>query len=487
MGKNFSLFTPTLCSFVDWYERSEHVDKAEFTHEFGMNEWFFFRELIKLYIASMIINLDLSTFLRADFRSDSIIEKRCNLKYINLITYEGFNYFFGSKDDKKNAVWPKFKAIAKLIKDEDLNNDLMKVTVCADEYESKYVQAKDRRSRNLSVHYDRNPILVYNDMMELNEDNETKRACAFLAILEPLSFLISKYFKRHPRVLSEYFKLRQPYDLSTRELFNSFQDKTGELSAILNDEIIKFGKYLDKLIVSCNMPAHFALKLGLKAGFVKSFNPVVESVYPGLYLHFIFLDLACAIKAYLHSGYYFEKQLNLRRLRVVIYEGFKKIYGFTDSQESNSFWRKNIYNALQKSTDPTVADKLATIEDNLSQLREYKDIKDDKKREYTVHYRYKEVNNIIPIFHQLINSNPIVEMEKALRLLRLLPSIIKLNKASLEVVYNDFNVKVSSANKNTQTVIDSVISRIEDSNIDEEKKESIIESIKKIKQYLSFN
>ena len=484
MGRNFTQFTPLLCSFVDLYERLKQVDKTIFSDEFQLNELTLFSELIKLNIASMIINMDLSTFLRANFRSVSIIEKRCNLKYINVITNEGFKYFFGIKDDKKNAIWSKFKKNVKQIKDEDLNNDLLKVIACADEFESKYVQPKDSRSRNLSVHYDKNPVFVYNDIIRISENDEVKRANAFLAILEPLSFMISKYFNRNQDKLWKYFKSQKPYDLSLKEVINSFHDKSGELSIILDDEIIKFGKRIDKIIQSSVQPKLVASKLGLKSNFTKIFDPIVESIYPGLHLHFIFLDLACAIKAYLHAGYYFEKQMNLRRIRIALYEGFKKIYGFTSHQESNSFWRKSIYNMLHSSTDLAITSKLATVENRLNQLREYSDFKDDQKREYAVHYRYKEVDNMISIFHQLIDSNPVLEMDKAIQLLRLLPEILKLNNASLERVYKKFDRNISSVNNHTRAKIDNIISMVEAADIDEEMKKRTIESISEIKQYI---
>jgi hypothetical protein len=483
MGNNFKMFTPLLCSFVDVYEKLELIDNVKFPTE----DLLLCKELIKLNISLLLISMDLSTFLRANFKSASPTEKRFNLKYVNVITYEGFNYFFGLRNNKENALWSLLMKEAKQIDNKVLNDDILKVTACADEFENKYLQSSDLNSRNLSVHYDKNPILVYYDIVKLNEEDETKRAIAFLAILESLSFFIRKYFKQNEETLSKHLKSQEPYDLSIREIINSFQDKTGKLSTTLNDKIISFGQCLDKIISSCNKQKFIADKLELKDDFSNLFNSIIESIYPGLHLHFIYLDLACTIKAYLNSEYYFEKQMNLRRIRIVLYEGFKKIYGFTSNQEINSFWRKNIYNILYNSSDFTITSKLTTTENNLKQLREYSDLKDDKKRECSVHYRYKKSDNIIPIFHQLIDSNPIIEMDKALHMLNLLPTIIELNEISFQEVYKSVSDNISLSNSKTRETIDNIISMIEESKIEDKNKQLAIEQIKKIEEmYLSF-
>jgi hypothetical protein len=481
MGKNFDLFTPLLCSFVDLYERLVSIDKTNVNEEYQLNCVTICEELIKLKIASMIIVMDLSTFLRANFISDSPTEKRCNLKYINIITYEGFNYFFCSEDDTENSLWSNLKKVALQLDDKELNIDILKATSCAEEFKNKYINYSDIRSRNLSVHYDKDPIIVYENIIQLDEDYEVRRACSFFAIIKSLAYLISKHIDKYLGVLSKHLTTLQPYDLSIHEIVNSFEDASGNLFTTLNDKINYFGESLDKIIYSCNKPKLLIDKLKLDEQSADILKPVIKSFYPGIHLHFIYLDLACAIRAYLKSEYYLEKQMNLRRIRIVLYEGFKKIYGFTDSQESNSFWRADIYKTLKNSSVITITEKLSTVEDCLNHLREYRDFKDIKKREYSVHYRYKENDNIIPIFHLIIDNNPLLEIEKAIRLINILPSIIELNKISIEVIHRHQNEMISIDNRKTLDKIDKIISIIENSNVDEELKQTTIEQMKHIK------
>ena len=126
-----------------------------------------------------------------------------------------------------------------------------------------------------------------------------------------------------------------------------------------------------------------------------------------------------------------------------------------------------------------------TVEDSLNQLREYRDFNDDKKREYSIHYRHKEKSNIISIFHQLIDSNAILEMNKALNLLRLLPTIIELNNTSLQDVCKNKSDKICFENNQMLTKMDSIISMIEASNVDNNIKGETIAKIKALRKLLN--
>jgi len=482
IGHNFPIYTSSLCSFVDIYDRLEKINENKINKK-HINELRLWKELIKLNIASMIISLDLLTFLRANFKSASTTEKRCNLKYINVITIEGYKYFFGlKKDDKTNAIQLNISNIKTFLNDENLNIKINNILIHAEEFKNKYAQSIHIDSRNFSVHYDNKPIRVYDNIVQLDENIEVQKVSAFLAILEPLSSLTSEFIANNIESLKKLLKSLTPYDLSIKEIINSFRDKDNKLATKLNSQITEFGKCLDSIVTSCNMPQSIANKLMVGENFAKAFNPIIESTYLGIHLHFIYLDLACAIKAYLNSDFYLEKQMNLRRIRVVLYEGFKKIYGFKNNQESNSFWRKYIYNILQSSTDSTIISKLTATEKELIKLSEYQDLKDDQKREYSIHYRYKEKDNIIPIFNQLINANPILEMDKALRMIRLLPTILELNTSSLQVVYNIESDKIKSENYKTATKIDNLISMINSSCTNDQIKQDLIDSINKLKE-----
>lgn len=487
MGSNFLLFTPSLCSLVDIDERLEQVDETEIVDKDSISKLRLWKKLIRLNIASMIINLDLSTFIRADFRSASPIEQRCNLKYVNVITIEGYKYFFGiKKDDEVNAVWLKFKDIAKLIDDKDLNIDIINVETQSDEFRKKYANSIDISSRNFSIHYDNDPMRVYEYFKQLdNEDIEIRRASAFLSILVSISAMVDHYIKENADHLKFFLKTTTPYNLSINEILNSFTDKDRKLFNNLDKEIMSFGKRLDHIVTQCNMPKIVQEKLHLDDAFTERLQPLIKSTHLSLHIFFIYLDLASAIRAYLSSEYYFEKQLNLRRISIVVYEGFKHIYGFSDCDYSNSFWQQNISSILKESTNTNLTDSLIKIESELKELASDKGINNMQLRECSVHYRYKDRDNTLLLFHALVETHPLIEMCKSLKLLNILPELIKLNTGSIGVVYNSEHEKIKITNNQTMAKIDSLLTIVEQANIAPESKQKTIDSMNNIKRLLS--
>jgi hypothetical protein len=83
--------------------------------------------LLKLHEFSLITNFDISTFLRVNIRSSSNPGKRCNLKYMSVITFEGYSYLFGFEKDNTNAVWEIVKKLAEQINDEELIKDIVDI------------------------------------------------------------------------------------------------------------------------------------------------------------------------------------------------------------------------------------------------------------------------------------------------------------------------------------------------------------------------
>lgn len=486
MGSNFLFFTPSLCSLVDIDERLEQVDETELADEDSINNLRLWKKLIRLNIASLIINLDISNFLRADFRSASTIEQRCNLKYVNVITIEGYKYFFGiKKDDKNNAVWLKFKNIAKQINDKDLNIDIINVETQSKEFRNKYAKSIDIDSRNFSIHYDKDPIKVYENIKQLNnEDIEARRASAFLAILESMSAMMDQYIKKNIASLKIFIKSTTPYDLSGKEIFNSFPDKDGKIFNNLDEKIMSLGKRLDQIVAQCKMPKIVQEKLNLDDTFTERLQPLVKSIHPGLHILFIYLDLASAMRAYFSSEYYFEKQLNLRRINIVVYEGFKHLYGYTDSDHVKSFWQQNISSVLKESTNTSLIDSLTKIERELKELAADKGINNMQQRECFVHYRYKDRDNTLTLFHALVETHPLFEMYKALKLIQILPELIKLNTGSIGVVYNSEHEKIKLSNNQTVAQIDAFLTVVEQANMDPESKQKMIDNINKIKSRL---
>jgi len=478
MGSNFSLFVPHLCNCASSLECLEQLNENESKYGDTLSFW---KILLKLHIFSLTINLDLSTFLRADFRSTSNSEKRCNLKYVNVITIEGYSYLFGFGKDKNNSIWKTIKESTEQIDDEELTKYINDIEQLANKFEICHARREDRNNRNQSIHYDSDPLKVHNLLSQISEDTETIRTSAFLKILDDISVFTNKYIQKFqiPLIYSI-----DNYNIDIWERINHFPDENSKLFNELNEKLVHFAEQLDSIVAQCEIPKIAQEKLSLDDTFSESLQALVESIYPGIHMLYIYLDLACAIRAYLSSEFYFEKQLNLRRINIVVYEGFKHLYGYDNSDHLKSFWHRNISSILVDSPNTNLLDSLTKTERELKELAADSSINNEPLRECTVHYRYKDRDNVVTLFHALLKSNPLIEMNKSLKLLKLLPELLKINTESVSFKYNMEQEKIKSSNNKTLAQIDNTLSMIEQIKIDPERKQEMINNIKKLKNIL---
>ncbi len=465
VGSNFSCFVPLLCDCVSSLESIEqlNVRGSENRENNSLR-----KTLLKLQIFSLIINLDLSTFLRADFRTTSNSEKRCNLKYVNAITIEGYRYLFGFGKDKRNAFWNIIKNLAEQINDNEFIADVVGIEQRAKEFENIFAQREDRSKRNLTIHYDSDPIKVHNYLSQISEDKETIRTSAFLKILDDITIIIKKYIQKLqiPLICST-----NNYDIDIWEKINYFSDNNNKLFNELDEKLIHFAEQLDSIVAQCKTLRLVQEKLSFDNTFSAGLEPLIQTIYPGIHVLFIYLDLASALRAYLSSESYLEKQLNLRRINVVIYEGFKHLYGYNNSDYLHSFWHKNINEILKDSTNTTQLDTLANIEHDLKVLSSDNDINNTQLRECSIHYRYEERDNVISLFNALIKSNPLIEINKSLKILNILPKLLGLITDSVSFKYNIEQEKLQLSNNKTLALIDNILSMIEQTKIAPEKKQ----------------
>lgn len=488
MGKTIESVFPIMCDYISSLEDLSKIDIALIEEIDDVKTIELWKILLRLEIFRLLLAIQLSSFLRANFRAESNAEKRFNLKHIVVITIEGYRYLFGKKKDRSKAVWTKLLQLIVRINDEDLTTESIKLKCVAKDFEYQYMQGSDKDARNIFVHYDSDPLLVYDETSQLCEDYEAQRASAFLKILEVIAAFVYKITDKFKIPLICSFN---DFNIDLWQKINRFPDNEMKVQYAVGSAITSYSEKLDGIIKMCNMPKFFVEQFNsdktsiknfkLDNKFVERFKPIIESMYPSIHIHFIYLDLGCAIKAYLTSSHFIEKQINLMRINVVVYEGFGHIYGFEEIYRFNSFWYKYIYLPLKDSTDPIIIDKLTNAENVLKELSIDENINNPFLRELFVHLRYKERDNIIPLFHQLIESNPLVEMSKALKLLNIIPTLIELNSKSLT---NVGDVEIQRSNVESVKPIDNIISLVETISLNLESKQEIITIMNSIKTNL---
>lgn len=148
--------------------------------------------LLSLNIYFQYMSIELSSLQRACHRADLPAEKRYNIKYINCVILEGYKYLYGYK--RKKSLWiSKIKPLLAIIQEQEFEKDYKDLENQIIEFGENNIT--DHEQRNLSFHYDPEPISVYEMLTELSEETEAQRMIHFLDLLQNISFLYINILK----------------------------------------------------------------------------------------------------------------------------------------------------------------------------------------------------------------------------------------------------------------------------------------------------
>lgn len=407
----------------------------------------FWKALLKLNIYTLFVNLDINTIFRANFKSQSHTEKRSNLKYVNVITLEGYRYMFGYKRDTLNAVWIEvadaINQFAVKYNNNELTIDLDEIKSKADIFKQTYATQKDVDDRNLAIHYDMNPVNVwkYLDQIE-DEDYECKRLAAFLSYIESISRFICKWMLKYNIPLS---CIKANIDIVVKDIITNLKDEEDRMYEASGNALLTYADSIASMMREYDKAIEVVKKVSEQSNIEIDGIPEeqLESIYPGIQIAFLYIDLATASRAYLKSEHYVERILNLRRINVIVYEGFKKLYGFSEVQKSKSFWRKHICSILDNIGDEEISEKIDSIEEKLKTITQDPVINNFDLRGYSVHYRYEGEDNLIPLYNELLKFNMISELTKAKLMLDILPQLLEMTTRAMSHKNVEDNAKVS--------------------------------------------
>ena len=422
MGEDLKSLSPLL---YDSIKTSEELDKIDVSDKSEMekNSILFNKEFTNLYIYFLFLKLDISTIFRANLRAKTDTEKKANLKYINVITLEGYKYLFGFGKDKKKSFWVKLETTANALNNAELMRDLSEIEKKALDFESTHTKKIDANNRNTAIHYDINTFNVYSYLHQISEEYETNRILSFFSLLEIIKIFFEKWI-----LILNLSPIYCKSDKVINEKLNITPDNCNDLYNLTGDVIEFYANGVDHLMTKVKFYTSILEKLNNQKLNIDLF----ESISTGIHIAFLYTDLACAVRSCLKSEYFMERMLNLRHINVIVYEGFKKIYGYTPIDRDKSFWTKTIKNILMKSNDIKLIDSLTNIEKELIKIAEDTSINNMDLREQSVHYRFQNKDNIIPLFNTLNKLNVNNELIKVSKLLVLLPKLLQITVSALQ-------------------------------------------------------
>ena len=460
MGKTIQCFSQSLKECIILLESfPKHTIKSEI-----------FDAFLSLNIYIQYVSVELSSIVRACFRANLPTEKLYNLKWINCVIFESYMYLYGYGKDKNQSLWiTKVKPLLDFLNHQEFEDDYKIV-------ENQIIKFRDsnitsRNNRNLSFHYDLEPLSVYNMWINLNEEEEFQRMNRFMALLHDINLFTSKYIRDNSIKINFELKPSDYYYTFSFSDFDIFGDNKdtlfSKMESAIQDHAIRLGSFISFQNIPELISKHFP---DMDDESVASIHRIIEINKISIQLTYIAIDLASAVRAFISSEYTMERQLSLKQINTIIYEGFNKLYALDDNLEK-SFWGKFICPLITVCKDSTMISEFNSIDKKLRELQQIV-IKYDRQRQLSVH-----LDAGIPAVYSMLHSlNPVKEVIKASQLLNILPKILDFLSKCLNMIYLNNQAIYKKRKAPVFEKIDDIINNVKLSpNLQQKDKEEFIE------------
>ncbi|MDD2269135.1 MAG: hypothetical protein PHY15_06235 [Eubacteriales bacterium] len=465
MGKTISELSPVLREYMDI---KKHIYEDDTVINFKIYDAF-----LSLCIYSKHTIIELASVLRASFRADLPAEKRYNIKWINCVILEAYKYLYGYGSKRKKSLWMTVvKPALNIDRDPELAKDFNALEIQIKEFGQNQITNKD--SRDLSFHYDLEPVSVYNMLMKLSEEEEVQRLINFMGLVEKILSFTSKHISKYCVIATNDHSRSREFSFSLFEL-DIFGDKKALLLSgsekVIQDNSIRLSEFCRHQNIPNRMLQHF------KGIDKKSMDPIyrlTEMEKVAMQLSFLYIDLASAIRAFLTAEYPIEKQLSLKQVNVIIYEGINKIYNLNE-ESLDSFWSMYISPILPLIKDASMLRKFNSFHNELKEFKS-KTLYYKNQRQLSVHL----TEGIEEVYSMLDNMNPFEELKKALDTFNFLPKLLDFLTMCLKVVGENSQIAHEQKMAPTYEKIDEIIQLLKKTP-DSEQKEDLIRKLEDIK------
>lgn len=443
MGKTIESFSPILKENIII---KEMLDEAVDNKASKILDAF-----LSLNIYVQYTNIELASVLRASFRANSLAEKQYNLKWINCVILEAYKHLYGYGGKRKKSLWiSSIKPLFEAIGNQEFKQDFNALENLIIEFGKSNVTNVEKR--NLSFHYDIEPISVYNMLLELSEEEEVQRIICFMNLLQDISLFITKHIREYAVPINVESKALLKYAFTFSD-FDIFQNNRDKVNSTMEEAILSHAQRLDTFIRQQSLPE--LIKLQFKDIDSDSMDPIhriIEIQKVAIQLTYLYIDLASAIRAFIGSECTIEKQLSLKQVNTIIFEGYNKLYGLNDDSEE-SFWKAYVYPVVLDNEDESIIDEFKSIDEELLSLK-IKVKTFEGQRQLSVHLD----KGILEIYSMLHNLNPVKELQKVLQLLNILPRVLNFLTKCLSII--DFKNQANHEKKMAPTYekIDNIIS-----------------------------
>ena len=422
------------------------------------------KNITELHASVLYVIIEIATALRADFRSDIMIERRINLKYLVFITAEFYKAYFMTE----KSSWNRVSSFLTSLQNDKINSIVAGINDNIVFYRDNYFDSCiDKDYRDMSLHYDFDIKKLYRYLVNIDEEVEARRICSFLAVVQPLNNLL---------ILCTSI-IENPMNNESLDLQETKLDKClintlmKGLYTKIGSEIQKYSNFLDKNMhtyaIFENLPEKW-LSLFSEED-ISDFKNKRDVAKLPILLHYVYIDLGVAIRGFLASEYYIERRLNLIRLNLIMYEGYNKIYHSQENTNTLSLWKQYVYNNLSSCEDKKIRNELEDIDSILYSFDEDGTIRN-------IRHKYAHIKKGKKLYLQelwkiLLDMSFEGELKKALTFLQLLPRIIRLNDYVIKDISEKENIKYQ---QKLFEPYNKFKSKIQDSNMTQKDKERVL-------------
>lgn len=427
------------------------------------------RLVVELRRDIRFILIDLMTSLRGSLNGTYTFEKCYHIKNLEGIRVEGSYLLYGYGKERKGAVWTKLGCELRQeyqrfegSKYAQMYEQLVALyDRVSTQLESVTTTYEERKSRNLTYHYDDDLYNVYKQLVKVKDKGEDDPMKCVIPWMDALLWI---------QVLCdtiEYVEVLQGNTFSKATGFHHFRINVIKLDFYKrivsefskNDQLKEIlGKVLND-IDSVDWAAKEKDKLGRlenwlgenapnqdKPNTIKDMKDLMN-VY--LLIEMSFADIACVIRAFMNAGSDIEYPLTFRRLLVSKVSTLGHLVGYNDTEKGNALWT-----FIQK-TIPADAEKLkaeaAEIRIELERLIKHEDV---KRRALYVHYLDRDTNesNVLRILESIEGIDLLIEMNACPAFIKIMGRIRKfLKKLMAEIAIRvDKTTKASNIKMRAQ-------------------------------------
>lgn len=374
---------------------------------------------LRMDVCFMLLNLEVS--YRSLLAAESGVEKRIHLKNLMADMHECYKLLYGYGNARNHSIWAKMGSEL-LSLSENCPDQMYDSLKCVHDTITSVVlrlagSDTDKENRDLTYHYDDDLLCVYQSLLEAyDEEGITCRLLSFIDLLH--NVLVFCQLLEKVEVVNGYTIPKVDDKIRIQFFFHSLFAGT----------LRKNDKLIESLgcIVAGAMAVDDAARL--KKGMAKMMSLWDEKV-PGvefpevidmsilanthLLIQIMLVDLSAIIRAYLGCGGEYEYPLTLRRLTITRVSAMSHLYGYNSNEREKSLW-SFIEKMIPMSEEGLVKD----FYDIQKELESLIVLSDKENRQLFAHLAVKGKSNVPEIVKKLEGINPVAEIRKAEKLIK---------------------------------------------------------------------